>query len=499
MILKSFLLYSRHYCGVTFVYMNSKAFPKIHLVAILLVLVVLLLVAFWPSSDEPEPVVVTLSSINQPYQESLNVPFYSNVSVTNNAFTEENTAAVESNDISNVFNNDTGIKNFNDIKPAEPEKIIKPPKLITVKKQDTLSHIFERSGAGVRLMMNLLNNKSIKETLTPIKPGETIEFHYDEQEQVVQVHLVRDVKHKIVITGIVEKKYIIEERITPSVIKSHFKSAAIESSLFGSAEKAGMNANLTAQVMHIFGWDIDFGQDLRKGDHLGVLYEQEYIGGQPYGKGKVVAAQFFNKGKLFQSTLYTDASGRMDYYNEKGNSMKKSFLRTPVDAARISSGFTNRRFHPVHKIYRPHRGTDYAAPAGTPIKASGDGKVIFVGAKGGYGNTVILQHQQGITTLYAHMKGFRKGMKVGKRVNQGEVIGYVGTTGSSTGNHLHYEFRVNGVHKDPETVELPKAEPINKKYLADYIDHSNFLLNKLNAQRIALQEFDNTLAKDEIL
>ncbi|MCJ8312650.1 MAG: peptidoglycan DD-metalloendopeptidase family protein [Pseudomonadales bacterium] len=472
--------------------MNSKAFPKIHIIAILSI-VSILLIAFFVSPEKQESIVITLNTHEQPYQSNTQITFYSNVQVKDNVFEEPgsilNDPILEKTIIEPIIDQNKPAK----IVAVEiSKKQLKPTKSILVKKQDTLSHIFERSGAGVRLMMNLLSNKAIKKTLTPIKPGESIEFHYDENDQIDQVHLVRDAKFQVVISGIVNKKYNIKEKVSPSIIKTHFKSAAIKLSLFGSAEKAGINANLTAQVMHIFGWDIDFGQDLRSGDRLSVLYEQEYINDIAYGKGNVIAAQFLNKGELFQATSYKDASGRTDYYNENGNSMKKSFLRTPVDASRISSSFSKKRFHPVHQTYKRHTGTDYAAPSGTSIKASGDGKVIFAGVKGGYGNVIIIRHQQGITTLYAHMKYFKKGTKVGSRVNQGDTIGYVGKSGTATGYHLHYEFRVDGVHKNPETVKLPKAEPINKKYLTKYLAHAKFLLSNLSTQRIALQQIEKS-------
>ncbi|WP_422381698.1 peptidoglycan DD-metalloendopeptidase family protein [Marinicellulosiphila megalodicopiae] len=479
--------------------MTSKAFPKIHTLAILITIVIIFLVIIWPSS-EPNLVVIKVVPTQQPFQVNSKVEFYSNVQATvnetNSIESEPDFAKINPIEVKKLQND---LHQNTDIELATVPKPVKAPIIITVKKEDTLSHIFERSGAGVRLMMNLLNNKSIKQTITPIKPGEKIEFHFDENEDIAQVHLVHDAKYSVVITGIVEKKYGIEQRVAKSEIKTHFKSAAIELSLFGSAEKAGINANLTAQIMHIFGWDIDFGQDLRQGDHLSVLYEQEYINGESYGNGTVIASQFFNKDELFQATLFTDSSGRTDYYNQDGKSMKKSFLRTPVDASRVSSSFSKKRFHPVHQTYKRHTGTDYAAPSGTSIKASGDGKIIFAGVKGGYGNAIIIQHQQGITTLYAHMKNFKRGMRVGTKVSQGDVIGFVGKSGTATGYHLHYEFRVNGVHQNPETVKLPKAEPINKKYLAEYMDHANFLLNKLNAQRIAFQQMDELSNSQEIL
>jgi len=228
----------------------------------------------------------------------------------------------------------------------------------------------------------------------------------------------------------------------------------------------------------IFAWDVDFVLDIRTGDDYYVLYEQIFQDGEYVSDGEIIAAEFNNNGRTIQAIRYVDKNGRSDYYTPDGQSVRKAFLRAPVDF-RVSSSFNPNRRHPVLKTVRPHRGTDYAAPRGTPIKAAGDGKVIFRGVKSGYGNVVILQHGGNITTLYAHMSKFASKVRTGTRVRQGQTIGYVGKTGLVTGVHLHYEYRLNGVHRNPRTVSLPQAAPIGDEYRDDFLASVEPILNEL--------------------
>jgi len=231
-------------------------------------------------------------------------------------------------------------------------------------------------------------------------------------------------------------------------------------------------------LAYIFGWDIDFALDIRKGDQFTLLYEEHFLDGEKVNEGAIIAAEFINQGNVYRAIRYTDTSGRSDYYSPDGLSMRKAFLRTPVDFRRISSRFGSRK-HPILNTLLLHKGVDYAAPKGTPIKASGDGKVSFVGVKGGYGRAVILTHGGRYSTLYAHMNSFKRGIKVGKRVKQGQVIGYVGNSGRATGPHLHYEFRVNGVHRNPLTVRLPNAQPIHSEDKEAFLQRTKSVLAQL--------------------
>jgi murein DD-endopeptidase MepM/ murein hydrolase activator NlpD len=229
----------------------------------------------------------------------------------------------------------------------------------------------------------------------------------------------------------------------------------------------------------IFAWDVDFVLDIRGGDHYYILFEEIYQEGKYITDGEIIAAEFNNSGRTFQAIRFVDKSGRSDYYTPDGLSVRKAFVRAPVDFSRISSSFNPRRKHPILNTIRAHRGVDYAAPSGTSIKAAGDGKVIFRGRKNGYGNAVIVQHGGNITTLYAHMSRFHNSSRVGRRVVQGQTIGYVGMTGLATAPHLHYEYRLNGVHRNPRTVRLPQADPIREEYRADFLAAAAPILDEL--------------------
>lgn len=244
-------------------------------------------------------------------------------------------------------------------------------------------------------------------------------------------------------------------------------AGAISSSLFGSTDAAGLPDAIATQIAEIFSGDVDFHRDLRRGDRFSVVYEMYYHGGQAVKTGRVLAAEFVNNGRSFRAAWYEDKDGRGSYYAPDGKSLRKAFLRSPLEFSRVTSGFS-RRFHPILKQWRQHKGVDYGAPSGTRIRATADGIVDFVGRKGGYGNTVVLRHHAGITTLYAHMKGFGQGIRRGARVEQGQVIGYVGATGWATGPHLHYEFHVHGVHRNPLTIAMPSADPLPANKIREF-------------------------------
>jgi murein DD-endopeptidase MepM/ murein hydrolase activator NlpD len=232
-------------------------------------------------------------------------------------------------------------------------------------------------------------------------------------------------------------------------------------------------------IAGIFAWDIDFVLDIRSGDNYYVQWEEVWQNGEFVTDGEIIAAEFNNNGRTHRAIRFVDDSGHTDYFTPDGHSVRKAFIRAPVDFTRVSSNFNPNRRHPVLNTIRAHRGVDYAAPRGTSIRAAGDGKVIFRGVKNGYGNAVILQHGGNITTLYAHMSRFASNVKVGSRVRQGQTIGFVGATGLATANHLHYEYRINGVHRNPRTVELPQADPISEKYREQFFTTAAPILEEL--------------------
>jgi murein DD-endopeptidase MepM/ murein hydrolase activator NlpD len=256
--------------------------------------------------------------------------------------------------------------------------------------------------------------------------------------------------------------------------------ARITSSLFVAGQEAGLSDNLIMQLAAIFGWDIDFALDIRAGDSFKLLFEQRFKDGRKVDEGPILAAEFSNRGDSLRAVRYTAPDGITGYYSETGMAMRKAFLRTPLKFTRISSNFNLRRRHPVLNRIRAHRGVDYAAPTGTPVKAAGDGVVVFAGTKGGYGKTVVLRHGGVYSTLYAHLSRYAGGLRRGQRVGQGAVIGYVGSTGLATGPHLHYEFQVNGIHRDPLNVPLPRAEGIPADQLPRFEAEAALLLAQLD-------------------
>ena len=262
--------------------------------------------------------------------------------------------------------------------------------------------------------------------------------------------------------------------------RTAFSAGVIKNSFYQSALDADLSDAVIMALVDIFGWDIDFALDIQPEDSFTVLYQEHHIGGKKQGDGPILAAEFTNRGKTYRAVRYQHPNGKVHYLTPEGRSLKQSFLRSPVDFRRISSHFQSSRWHPVLGRKRPHRGTDYAAAIGTPIKAAGDGVVRFIGRKGGYGNTVILKHGNRHTTLYGHMSRFKKGLHRGQQIEQGQIIGYVGQTGLATGPHLHYEFRIKGKHVDPVTVALPKAS-LEPRYMADFRRQTDRLIAQLES------------------
>ncbi|OEY66530.1 OapA family protein [Marinobacter sp. X15-166B] len=362
-----------------------------------------------------------------------------------------------------------------------------------VKRGDTLSGLFKRAGYNDGLMLSVINGEGVASDIQKLYAGETIAFAENADHDLEALVLTRSRTESLQIerteTGFTGKQVLREPEV-----RTVYAQAEITSSLFGAGQAAGLSDKLTMELAGIFGWDIDFVLEVREGDRFSLVYEELYLDGEKIDHGKILSASFTNRGRELAAVLYTDENGVSNYYTPEGRSMRKAFLRTPVDFARISSNFNLQRRHPVLNTIRAHKGTDYAAATGTPIKATGDGRVIHVGRKGGYGNTVVLQHGNNITTLYAHMSKYGRGIKSGTRVKQGQIIGYVGATGLATGPHLHYEFRVNGTHRNPVTVKLPDAAPVPKAQLAHFKAATQGAL----AQLAAHQEVNRiTLAQGE--
>ena len=261
------------------------------------------------------------------------------------------------------------------------------------------------------------------------------------------------------------------------------KSGVIKSSLFAATDGANVPDSVAIQIAEIFASDIDFHRDLRKEDRFKVVYELRYSNGEPTGAGRVLAVEFINKRKIYQAVYFEANDKERGYYTPDGKNLRRAFLRSPLKFSRISSGFTRSRYHPVLKKWRAHKGVDYAARRGTPVRATANGTVATKTRQRGYGKLIVLKHRGRYSTAYAHLSNFAKGLRKGKRVNQGDIIGYVGSTGLATGPHLHYEFRINGVQRNPLSVVMPAAIPLAAKNVPAFNKNTKPLMTRLNMLR----------------
>jgi len=350
---------------------------------------------------------------------------------------------------------------------------------VTVAPGDNMSLIFGRYGFSKKDLHRILEIDVAAKNLRRIKPGQVILVHADPTGRVLgMIHELDYLRSMHVeLENNTYNATVIE---TEPEIRYATALAQINQSLFLDGQAAGLADNTIMGLTDIFGWDIDFVLDVRKGDQFSLVYEDIYKDGEKVKSGKILAAEFVNQGKRHRAVYYTNRDGHAGYYSDSGSAMRKAFLRAPVNFTRISSKFNLRRRHPVLNKIRAHKGVDYAAPHGTPIRATANGKIVHAGTKGGYGRTVVIQHGDRYSTLFAHMSRYARGIKNGVKVKQGQTIGYVGKTGLATGPHLHYEFRVNGVHKNPLRIALPQALPIDEKYISDFRSKSAPLLAQLD-------------------
>ena len=354
----------------------------------------------------------------------------------------------------------------------------------TVQRDDTLDQIFRSVGLDVETLAELRARPEIRKALDILRPGDIITLvHADGVLQSLNRQISNTLTLSVARAGDGYAVNYIENPLETEIVG---KRARIESSLFAAGQKAGMNSRTIMTLANqIFGWDIDFALDIREGDEFGVLYEQKFQDGGYVTDGRVLAAEFVNQGKTHRAVWFESADGSVKgYYTPEGKGMRKAFLRAPLDFTRVSSGFNPNRRHPISGKVRAHKGIDFAAPTGTPIYAAGDGRIEFAGRKGGYGNAVVINHGKGITTLYGHMSRFGKSARNGRTVRQGELIGYVGSTGASTGPHLHYEYRVKGVHKNPASIPLPNTE-IPSRYVAEFRSQAEVALAQLRVANSA--------------
>ena len=341
---------------------------------------------------------------------------------------------------------------------AELEDDIDNWQTYEVKSGDTLAKIFSQAGLTARDTYNVSSAGELAKNLVKIKPGDILYLHVDDANQFVSLRYPLSKTETLTIAKDSDGKLNSDVSVKQVESVQSFAQGEIRSSFWNAGTEAGLTDNQIMRLAGIFGWDIDFAQEIRQGDTFNVIFEKQYIDGEFIGFGDIVAAEFKNQGEVFQAVKYDDGN----FYTPDGKSMRKSFLRAPVSFKYISSSFKKRRFHPVQKRWKAHRGVDYAGKTGTPVMAAGDGKVIRSSYDKYNGHHVFIQHGEKYTTKYLHFT--KRAVKKGQTVKQGQTIGYLGSTGLASGPHLHYEFLVNGVHRNPRTVKLPQADPIAKEH-----------------------------------
>ena len=346
---------------------------------------------------------------------------------------------------------------------------------------DTVSDLLARLGVNDEEARSLLQHIKPGRSLQLLRPGTTVQARTTDDGALLALRYITDKGRLIGFDkqGAGFKSIDQQLQLTP---QQQMKSGEIRSSLFAATDAAGLSDNVATQLADVFGGDIDFHRDLRRGDKFTVVYEMYYDHGRPIKSGRLLAAEFINQGKSYRAIWFQDAEGKGGYYTPDGKNLRKEFLRSPLEFSRISSGFAM-RYHPILHQWRAHKGIDYAAPVGTHVKATAEGVVEFVGWENGYGKVVTLRHQGGFSTRYAHLSSFEPGLHKGERVHQGDVIGRVGQTGWATGPHLHYEFRVNNEVRNPLTVALPAARPIPAREMTAFNSVSGPLATELNLLR----------------
>jgi murein DD-endopeptidase MepM/ murein hydrolase activator NlpD len=347
-----------------------------------------------------------------------------------------------------------------------------------VQRGDTIGSLLARAGVDDAQAMAFLRTDLRARALYQLKPGRSVRVATDEQGRLEALRFITGNGDLLVIRRANDAFYATYEPTSDSV-RLALGSGEVATSLFAAADEAGLPDSVTVALAELFAGDIDFLQDLRRGDRFSVLYETRYVEGEPVGTGRIVAAEFENRGTRLTAFLWQDAEGNDAWYTHEGRSTRKAFLRSPMEFSRMTSGFSLARFHPILQTWRAHRGVDYAAPTGTPVRATADGVVTTAGTQNGYGNVVVVKHDGEYSTLYAHLSRFAVSARVGSRVQQGDIIGYVGMTGWATGPHLHYEFRVNDQARNPLTIALPNAGPLPEETREQFLAHAESLAQQL--------------------
>ncbi|HMM47808.1 MAG TPA: peptidoglycan DD-metalloendopeptidase family protein [Thiobacillaceae bacterium] len=359
---------------------------------------------------------------------------------------------------------------FNDAGTFERESVIQPG--------DTLSSALARLNVDDLEMQRLMATDAVRKLAASIRPGKRIQATTTQDGQLHGIQFERNDGTSLTVRR-ADDGFVAEESDVLLETRVIMRSGRILSSLYGATDSAGIPDSIANQLAETFSTSMDFREDLRRGDTFSVIYTVKYRNGEPAGAGKLLAAEFINAGKPYRAVLFRDANGQEGYYTPEGESLKKGFLRSPLEFSRVTSSFSNSRKHPVYGFHRAHTGVDFGAPTGTRVKATGDATVTFAGRKGGYGNLVILRHPNGYETYYAHLSAFASDIRPGRSVNQGQVIAYVGSTGASTGPHLHYEVRIAGKPQNPMAIKLPGSLPLASTQRAAFVAQTGGWSEKL--------------------
>lgn len=352
---------------------------------------------------------------------------------------------------------------------------------VTVRHGDNLSSLFNQVGLSAQSLSRVINSSDESNVLNRLFPGNELSFYIPEPGQLKRLEVFTSPLEGYVFT-LNDSRYDVEPILRTPEIVQVVREGRIADSLFLAGQQADIPANVIMSMADVFGGVIDFLLDPRQGDEFSIIYEEKYLDGQLVGTGEILAAQFVNQGREHAAVRYETSTGDVGFFSPDGESMRKAFLKNPLDVFRISSNFNPNRMHPILNTIRAHRGTDYAAPTGTPVRATADGVVTWASRNGSYGKLIVIEHQGSFETKYAHLNDYADDIKKGSRVRQGQIIGYVGATGGATGPHLHYEFLIGGVHKDPRTIveQLPLAIALDEAEMIRFRQHSQEVLRQLS-------------------
>jgi murein DD-endopeptidase MepM/ murein hydrolase activator NlpD len=351
-----------------------------------------------------------------------------------------------------------------------------------IQRGDTVAELLRRLNVDDQAASDYLRKNKSAEGLRQLPVGKEVQAETDANGALLALRYLNNDANQMIIEKSGDS---FQSRTLPALTEKRvqIRTGEIKTNLFAATDEAGLPDPAANQMYDIFGGDVDFHRDLRKGDKFTVIYEMNYINGEPVRTGRILSAEFVNHGHAFRAAYFQTTEFTGDYYSPDGKSMHKAFLRSPLEFSRVSSGFSLSRFHPILNKWRSHKGVDYAAPIGAKVKVTSDGVVSFVGSQGGYGNVVMVTHQGHFTTVYGHLSRFAGGLRKGQRLGQGQIVGYVGMTGLTTGPHLHYEFKLNDIQRDPLKVALPDGKPISESQKTAFVEKTRDLFSQLDTFR----------------